>query len=286
MSIKAQDAIAAARALLGTPYAELDCIGLIVRVIRTSPGGVPDYRTAGTNTLWRSATASAKYRDLTYTQEGTSGALGGMLAFKRSVADVHHVGIVAERPLCGMQRGEDRESQGAEGDYASSPGGDRFTVIHSSSAKGMVVETALDDSWHLLAVHRYIETLPQPTAPSGGSLTGDDDGKGGTRVEAYSMRVRLQDEDSTLNVRAEPGRGGDRIGRLHHGAVVTVQAEYENGWRFVRYGEGALGYVDGSYLEAVQEEAEEKPPEISIVDSAGNVFKPVGDFKVLIGSVD
>lgn len=37
--IKAQDAIAAARALLGTPYAELDCIGLIVRVIRAAPGG-------------------------------------------------------------------------------------------------------------------------------------------------------------------------------------------------------------------------------------------------------
>lgn len=49
--IKAQDAISAARALIGTPYSELDCINLIKRVIRTAPGGVPLYTTAGTNAL-------------------------------------------------------------------------------------------------------------------------------------------------------------------------------------------------------------------------------------------
>lgn len=241
--IKAQDAIAAARALLGTPYAEIDCIGLIVRVIRTSPGGVPDYRTAGTNTLWRSATASAKYRDLTYTQEGTSGALAGMLAFKRSRADVNHVGLVT-----------------GEG-----------TVIHSSSVFGFVVETVLDGGWELLGVHRYIEA-----AASAADVEGE------RSVETYKMRVVA----SSLNVRNEPGVGGTRIGRIGQGAVVEVMAEMENGWKFVRYGEGALGYVDGSYLEAVQETQEAKPPEITITDSAGNVFKPVGDFRVVIGSVD
>ena len=59
--VKTMDAIRTARSLIGTPYSTLDCIGLIVRVIRTSPGGVGAYRTAGTNTLWRSAEASAKY---------------------------------------------------------------------------------------------------------------------------------------------------------------------------------------------------------------------------------
>ena len=252
--IKAQDAITIARSLLGTPYSELDCIGLIVRVIRTSPGGVPDYRTAGTNSLWRSIDKSAKYRDLTWQQDGIDGARAGMLAFKRKGTDVHHVGLVT-----------------GEG-----------TVIHSSSVFGFVAETVLDGGWELLGVHRYIEVDDDIGLPAG-----DDDGKGGTSVEAYKMRVRLQDEDSTLNVRNEPGRAGDRIGRLHHGAVVTVQAEFDNGWRFVSYGDGASGYVDGSYLEAVPEEAAEtKPPEITILDSAGNIFKPVGDFKVLIGGVD
>ena len=246
MAVRAKDAIAAARALIGTPYSELDCIGLIVRIIRTSPGGVPTYRTAGTNTLWRSYEASSKYRDLTWRQEGLAGAQAGMLAFKRSGENVHHVGLAT-----------------GEG-----------TVIHSSSAKGCVVETALDSSWQLLAVHRYI------------GLTGETE-KEETAVQAYEMQVILQDKSSTLNVRNEPGKAGDRIGRLSHGAVVTVMAEFDNGWRFVTYGDGASGYVDGSFLQLV-EKTEDKAggKTVTIVDSAGNRFAPVGDFRVLIGSVD
>ena len=103
-TIKTADAISTARALIGTPYSELDCIGLIVRVIRTSPGGDPTYRCQGTNWLWRSIDNSTRFRDLTWRQEGIQGARAGMLAFKRRGTDVYHVGIVAERPLCGMQR--------------------------------------------------------------------------------------------------------------------------------------------------------------------------------------
>ena len=244
--VKTMDAIRTARSLIGTPYSELDCIGLIVRVIRTSPGGVGAYRTAGTNTLWKSAEASAKYRDLTWRQEGIAGAQAGMLAFKRRGTDVHHVGLVT---------------------------GDG-TVIHSSSAAGKVVETKLDESWNLLAVHRYIEALP-----SGASL-GDETEE--TRMEAYKMKVVA----SSLNVRNEPGIGGDRIGRLSEGAVVTVQAEMENGWKYITYGDGALGYVDGSYLAEYVEPAVPEAPKITIIDSANNHFVPVGDFRVIVGSVD
>ena len=244
--VKTQDAISAARSLIGTPYSTLDCIGLIVRVIRTAPGGVGAYRTAGTNTLWRSAEASAKYRDLTWRQEGIAGAQAGMLAFKRRGIDVHHVGLVT---------------------------GDG-TVIHSSSAAGKVVETALDGSWQLLAIHRYIEARP-----SGAGLTDETED---TRMEAYKMKVVA----SSLNVRNEPGIGGDRIGRLSEGAVVTVQAEMENGWKYITYGDGALGYVDGSYLAEYVEPAVPEAPKITIIDSANNHFSPVGDFRVLVGSVD
>ena len=247
MAVRTKDAIAAARALIGTPYSELDCIGLIVRVIRTSPGGVGAYRTAGTNTLWRSAEASAKYWDLTWRQEGISGARAGMLAFKRSGDNVHHVGLVTERG----------------------------TVIHSSSAKGCVVETALDDTWQLLAIHRYIKA------------DGEAEESEANAVQTYNMQVVLSDEGSTLNVRNEPGKGGDRIGRLSHGAVVTVLAEFDNGWRFVTYGDGASGYVDGSFLQPVTgTEGKTDCKTVTIVDSAGNRFCPVGDFRVLFGSVD
>ena len=95
--IKATDAIAAARALIGTPYSELDCINLIKRVIRTAPGGEPGYTTAGTNTLWRSINDAPRYRDLTWRQEGIAGATAGMLAFKRRAEDIHHIGLVTER---------------------------------------------------------------------------------------------------------------------------------------------------------------------------------------------
>ena len=132
MAIKASDAIAAARALLGTPYSGMDCIGLIKRVIRTAPGGEPGYTTAGTNTLWRSINSAPRYRDLTWRQACLRGARAGMLAFKRRAEDIHHVGLVT---------------------------GDG-TVIHSSSAWGRVVETPLDGEWTLLGIHRCIDVAP------------------------------------------------------------------------------------------------------------------------------
>lgn len=244
--IRAADAIRTARALIGTPYSELDCIGLIVCVIRTAPGGVGSYRTAGTNTLWKSAEASAKYRDLTWRQEGIAGARAGMLALKRKGEDVHHVGIVTERG----------------------------TVIHSSSVYGKVVETPLDESWNLLAVHRYIEARQ-----SGAS---NEDKAEDTQMTPYKMQVVA----SSLNVRNEPGFGGMRIGRLSEGAVVNVLAEMENGWKYITYGDGALGYVDGSYLGAYEEPPVPETPKITIIDSANNHFVPVGDFRVIFGSVD
>lgn len=126
--ITAQEAIRTARSLIGTPYKEMDCINLIKQVIRKSTGGVSAYTTAGTNSLWKSYAMSAKYRDLVWRQEGIADARGGMLAFKKKGDDVHHVGLVTADQ----------------------------TVIHSSSEKGCVVETALDGTWDLLAKHRYI----------------------------------------------------------------------------------------------------------------------------------
>lgn len=145
--IRAKDAIDTARGLISTPYKEMDCIGLIRTVIRKSSGGVRDYRCEGTNWLWRSIDNSGKYRHLTWRQESIAGARAGMLAFKRDGEDVHHVGLVT-----------------GEG-----------TVIHSSSAQGRVVETALSaqEGWALLAVHRDIEAKgeEQSPSPTGGCMT-------------------------------------------------------------------------------------------------------------------
>ena len=148
--IKAEDAIAKARELIGTPYGtgegQLDCINLVKKIIRECPGGVKGYTTAGTNALWDSFTMSKKYKDLTMRERGIQGVRGGMLVFKQSGEDVHHVGLAT-----------------TEG-----------TVIHASSAKGSVVETKLttSDGWNLMATHRYISTKEADTGKmSAGTYT-------------------------------------------------------------------------------------------------------------------
>lgn len=242
--IKAQDAISAARALIGTPYSELDCINLIKRVIRTAPGGVPWYTTAGTNALWASYISSNKYRDIIWRQEGITGARAGMLAFKKHGGDVHHVGLVTERG----------------------------TVIHSSSAAGRVVETALDESWHLLAQHRYIEVAASAAETE----------------EAMSVLYQavVNTARDPLNVRDSPDASGRKIGELARGTTVDVLAEPVEGWAYVR-GDGVTGYASAAYLARVAyvsagdaQEADEEPY-TTIRREDGTVIRLAGRWSVL-----
>ena len=139
--IETSEAIRAARGLIGTNYETLDCINLIKKVIRTAPDGDKNYTTAGTNDLWNSDSKSAKYRDLTWKQEGISGAKAGMLAFMGvGTGDVDHTGLVTERG----------------------------TVLHSSKSRGCVVETELTEKrgWNGLGKHRMIEVDGEETADS------------------------------------------------------------------------------------------------------------------------
>lgn len=246
--IKAQDAIRVARSLIGTPYAELDCINLIKKVIRTAPGGVPGYTTAGTNSLWISHGKAPKYRDLIWRSDSIAGARAGMLAFKRSGENVHHVGLVT---------------------------GDG-TVIHSSSASGKVVETALDGSWNGLAMHRYIETAEEETQMSN-TMDGYAD-----QVTLYRARVSTQRDPLTLRNAPE----GDKIGKLPIGAIVDVLVDAGGDWLFVRLG-NMSGYAARRYLARTEEEPEEEEVDgaeiqIVITDEAGNVFRPVGAYKTEI----
>lgn len=247
--IKWRDALREARLLIGTPYAQLDCINLIKKVIRTAPGGVPGYTTAGTNALWDSFDASPKYRDLTWRQEGIAGAKAGMIAFKHSGEDYHHAGIVT----------------------------DVGTVIHSSSTQGGrgVVETPLTtgEGWNALAIHRYIDIAEEEESPM------------------YKAEVNLISHKSSLNLRNGPSTTDRVIGSIPHGGVVDVLAEADS-WLYVRYN-GMSGYAAAEYLVRVGEdipEEEETPEvpasEVTIIDEAGNEWKPVGSFRVLLGGID
>ena len=247
--IKAKDAIAVARSYIGTPYSEMDCIRLVVMVIRNSPGGIKDYRCEGTNWLWDSVNNSGKYRHLTSREEGLSGAQAGKLAFKQYGEGAEdHVGIVT-----------------GEG-----------TIIHSSSVNGRgVVETPLSvsEGWDLLGTHRYIEVAAD-------AAESED-----TPVTAYRMQVQLSDETSSVNVRKGPSTKYEIIGRLGHGAVVTVTAEAGD-WAYVTYGDSGSGYVSTEYLTLYEERKKPEPEKITIIDEEGNRFEPKGDWRVIRGSLD
>lgn len=227
-----RDAIARARELLGTPYGtgegQLDCIGLIVRVIRTSPGGIRGYKTAGTDALWSSYNSSQKYRDLNWRRVGTADARPGMLAFKGSGTDKqgdgqpHHVGLVAEK------NGE-------------------LTVIHASSANGRVVETPLYGpyGWTLLAIHRYIE--PRQEEKEGGDPM--------DRGERVYYRAEVVTSGGRLNVRTGPSKDDQAIFKLSNGTIVDVLIELPGGWAYID-DDGMQGYASMQYLRRIEEKPE------------------------------
>ena len=133
--IAAKDAVRLAREALGTPYGsgpgELDCINLIKKIIRTAPGGQRKYTVSGANGLWKSRSASAKYRDVIAwrtLEDGACECAGEILAI--IVGDsCEHVGL-----CCG------------DG-----------TVIHASASRGAVVCTPIrEGSWTHAFTHRYI----------------------------------------------------------------------------------------------------------------------------------
>ena len=213
--IKAADAIAAARALKGTSYEVIDCINLIKKIIRTAPGGVSSYTTAGTNALWDSDANSAKYRDLTWKQEGIAGAKPGMLAFMGvGTGDVNHVGLVTE---CG-------------------------TVLHSSKSRGCVVETELTakDGWNGLGVHRMIGVNGQ---------VNDEDAQIDVKYPIGEYTVSYE---NGLRLRKRPSLTGAYMLTMPCGAKLTV-TEVDGDWGKVTY-KGHQGWCSLTYCNKVGEQ--------------------------------
>ena len=213
--IKTKEAIRTARALIGTPYSELDCINLIKKVIRTAPGGDKDYTTAGTNALWNSDSKSGKYRDLTWKQEGISGAKPGMLAFMGvGTGDVSHTGLVTERG----------------------------TVLHSSKSRGEVVETELTEKrgWNGLGKHRMIQA---------GEQMSNDESKQDIKYAAGNYVISY---DNGLRLRKCPSLTGAYMLTMPCGAKLTV-TEVDGDWGRVTY-KGHQGWCSLTYCNKVGEQ--------------------------------
>ena len=246
--IETSEAIRTARGLIGTPYSELDCINLIKKVIRTSVGGDKNYTTAGTNDLWNSDSKSAKYRDLTWKQEGISGAKPGMLAFMGvGTGDVSHTGLVTERG----------------------------TVIHSSKSRGCVVETELTEKrgWNGLGKHRMIAVY-------------DDNEEGGDTMFGNAT-VKTQTAGSYVNLREGASTRAAVIGKVYDGERVNVLREAGTGWIYGKTQAGAEGYMSADYIvEDVPgaDDAEDGGKEIAstttLTDGSGAYVTLLGRWKI------
>ena len=218
--IQAEEAIRAARGLIGTSYETLDCINLIKKVIRTCAGGDKRYTTAGTNELWNSFDSAPKYRHLIWRQAGISGAKPGMLAFMGvGTGDVSHTGLVTE--------------QG--------------TVIHSSKSRGGVVETALTAKagWNGLGAHRMIEV---------NGYVNDED----VQIDAkYSIGEYTVSYKNGLRLRKRPSLTGAYMLTMPCGAKLTV-TEIDGDWGKAAY-KGHQGWCSLAYCDKVgtQDEAGE-----------------------------
>lgn len=211
--IKTSEAIRTARALIGTPYSELDCINFIKKVIRTTPGGDKRYTTAGTNELWNSFDSVPKYRHLIWRQTGISGAKAGMLAFMGvGTGDVNHTGLVTERG----------------------------TVIHSSKSRGCVVETELTEKrgWNGLGKHRMIAV---------------DYSEGGktevSEAEKIFGNATVSVTSGYLNIREGASTRSKVIAKAENGTRVNVIREAGGtGWVFGALESGEAGYMSSEYL--------------------------------------
>ena len=206
--IETSEAIRTARALIGTPYSELDCINLIKKIIRTAPGGDKNYMTAGTNELWNSFDSVPKYRHLIWRQTGISGAKPGMLVFMGvGTGDVNHTGLVTERG----------------------------TVIHSSKSRGGVVETALTEKngWNGLGKHRMI-AVQDDNAEGGETMFGN------ATVNITSGYLNIREGASTRSKIIAKAENGVRVNIIREAGGT--------GWIFGALENGEAGYMSSEYL--------------------------------------
>lgn len=183
-------------------------------------------------------------------------------------------------------------------------------VLHAKGEKYGFVCEKLDSSWQYVAALNFVDYSEEPesSAAGGGNsetecwesqgAKGDYASSPQQETEAVDVlyRATISTHEDPLRVRAWP-KNGEILGRVDKGRIVDVLKDTGDGWPFIRVGE-LEGYVSGQYLtpvskteikEEIAEEVEVETPDaqkVTIIDSEGNHFEPVGDFRVLLGSID
>ena len=72
-------------------------------------------------------------------------------------------------------------------------------------------------------------------------------------------KAEVTTKSGSLNVRSGAGKTFPVIFKLVKGAVVSVNIEYDNGWRFITDAQGRQGYCDGQFLTPIDEQEPDNP---------------------------
>ncbi len=88
----------------------------------------------------------------------------------------------------------------------------------------------------------------------------------------------------SLNMRKTASKSAEVVAKIPQGATVTVLMEADDWWR-VQY-KNSTGWCAAEFLTKQENADNQARRSIQIVDSAGNVFEPVGDFTVKVANAD
>ena len=155
-------------------------------------------------------------------------------------------------------------------------------VLHAKGKKYGFVCEELDSSWQYVAALDFVDYSEKAQQEA--------------EEAAVLYQAMISTNEDPLRVRAWP-KTGEILGCVDKGRIADVLKDTGDGWPFIRAGE-LEGYVSGQYLppvskteikEEIDEEVEVETSDaqkVTIIDSEGNYFEPVGDFRVLLGSID
>ena len=118
-----------------------------------------------------------------------------------------------------------------------------------------------------------------------GELKGVDYAEKGEQIAMSKTKLAVVTTASgSLNMRKTASKSSEVITKIPQGATVTVLMEADDWWR-VQY-KNSTGWCAAEFLTKQENADNQARMSIRIVDSAGNVFEPAGDFTVKVASAD
>ena len=266
-----------AKAQMGTPYDEVDCIKLVVQSIRNGDGASGEslnYQCGGTNELWRSLDAKGKYRYVTKRLELETAKSLGLL--------------VPGALLAIWEAGYNQKYDDFEGDcsHIGIYVGDKdCEIIHSSATRECVAASTLRNGWTHVLVHRLIDL--ENGVDEAEELDYDP-------LEKPIVAMVETDKDP-LTIRDKPSTKGNKLGKVKRGGTMTivgvvkmdddgnvwypVEAQPDNRRGIVR------GWAAAKYLTAIENGETESAP-VKQTGSLGSVSIPREDLLALADAVN